>query len=96
MEGGAIVLTIKDQNVLVGDDVNDGVLSLCAESWIFILPNMVFVSLSIMFVDWRFTDYAVILLQPLICLKTLKIGEQNARNESYKAAKKKTGIYDDK
>ena len=75
MEGGAIVLTIKDQNVLIGDDVNNGILTLSGESWIFNLPNMVFVSLSIMFVDWRFTYYAVMLLQPLICLKKLKIGE---------------------
>lgn len=56
MEGGAVVLTLKDQNVLAGDDVNDAV-------------DM---------------------------LENIEIGEQNARNEAYKAAKKKTGIYDDK
>ena len=96
MEGEAIVLTIKDQNVLIGDDVNNGILTLSGESWIFNLPNMVFVSLSIMFVHWIFIDYVVILLQSLICLQTLKIGEHNARNEAYKAAKKKTRIYDHK
>lgn len=56
MEGGAVVLTLKDQNVLAGDDVNDAV-------------DM---------------------------LENIEIGEQNARNEAYKAAKKKTGIYVDK
>lgn len=56
MEGGAVVLTLKDQSVLAGDDVNDAV-------------DM---------------------------LENVEIGEQNARNEAYKAAKKKTGIYVDK
>lgn len=29
-------------------------------------------------------------------LENVEIGEQKRRNEAYKAAKKKTGIYDDK
>ncbi|KAJ4763508.1 U4/U6.U5 tri-snRNP-associated protein 1 [Rhynchospora pubera] len=56
MEGGAVVLTLKDQNILAGDDVNEDV-------------DM---------------------------LENVEIGEQKRRNDMYQAAKKKTGIYDDK
>eukprot|EP01018_Ginkgo_biloba_P030020 Gb_12198 [translate_table: standard] len=56
MEGGAVVLTLKDQNILSGGDVND----------------------------------------EMDVLENTEIGEQNSRNEAYKAAKKKPGIYEDK
>ncbi|EEF45857.1 SART-1 family protein DOT2 [Ricinus communis] len=56
MEGGAVVLTLKDQSILVDGDINEEV-------------DM---------------------------LENIEIGEQKRRNEAYKAAKKKTGIYDDK
>ncbi|KAJ4717416.1 SART-1 family protein DOT2 [Melia azedarach] len=56
MEGGAVVLTLKDQNILAEGDINEDV-------------DM---------------------------LENVEIGEQKRRDEAYKAAKKKTGIYDDK
>ncbi|XP_050235799.1 SART-1 family protein DOT2 [Mercurialis annua] len=56
MEGGAVVLTLKDQSILADGDLNEEV-------------DM---------------------------LENVEIGEQKRRNEAYKAAKKKTGIYDDK
>ncbi|KAH9288466.1 hypothetical protein KI387_032583 [Taxus chinensis] len=56
MEGGAVVLTLKDQNILADGDVNDDI-------------DM---------------------------LENIEIGEQNARDEAYKVAKKKPGIYEDK
>ncbi|XP_011011622.1 PREDICTED: SART-1 family protein DOT2 isoform X1 [Populus euphratica] len=56
LEGGAVVLTLKDQNILADGDINEEV-------------DM---------------------------LENVEIGEQKRRDEAYKAAKKKTGIYDDK
>ncbi|KAK4396669.1 SART-1 family protein DOT2 [Sesamum angolense] len=56
LEGGAVVLTLKDQSILADGDVNEEV-------------DM---------------------------LENVEIGEQKRRDEAYKAAKKKTGIYDDK
>uniref|UniRef100_A0A2P2JQD5 SART-1 family protein DOT2 n=1 Tax=Rhizophora mucronata TaxID=61149 RepID=A0A2P2JQD5_RHIMU len=56
MEGGAVVLTLKDQNILGDGDINEDV-------------DM---------------------------LENVEIGEQKRRDEAYKAAKKKTGIFDDK
>ncbi|KAG4957469.1 hypothetical protein JHK85_043849 [Glycine max] len=56
MQGGTVVLTIKDQPILANGDVNEDV-------------DM---------------------------LENIEIGEQKRRDEAYKAAKKKTGIYDDK
>ncbi|CAN4126632.1 unnamed protein product [Withania somnifera] len=56
VEGGAVVLTLKDQSILAGDDIN-------------------------LEVD---------------VLENVEIGEQKRRDDAYKAAKKKTGIYDDK
>ncbi|KAB1214290.1 U4/U6.U5 tri-snRNP-associated protein 1 [Morella rubra] len=56
IEGGAVVLTLKDQNILADGDINADV-------------DM---------------------------LENVEIGEQKRRDEAYKAAKKKTGIYDDK
>nr|KYP51608.1 U4/U6.U5 tri-snRNP-associated protein 1 [Cajanus cajan] len=56
MEGGTVVLTIKDQPILADGDVNEDV-------------DM---------------------------LENVEIGEQKRRNDAYKAAKKKTGVYDDK
>ncbi|ESW05501.1 hypothetical protein PHAVU_011G184800 [Phaseolus vulgaris] len=56
MEGGTVVLTIKDQPILADGDVNEDV-------------DM---------------------------LENIEIGEQKQRDEAYKAAKKKTGVYDDK
>ncbi|XP_055829840.1 SART-1 family protein DOT2 [Solanum dulcamara] len=56
VEGGAVVLTLKDQSILAGDDVN----------------------------------------QEVDVLENVEIGEQKRRNDAYKAAKNKTGIYDDK
>ncbi|KAG5001008.1 hypothetical protein JHK87_022080 [Glycine soja] len=56
MEGGTVVLTIKDQPILADGDVNEDV-------------DM---------------------------LENIEIGEQKRRDEAYKAAKKKTGVYDDK
>ncbi|TXG47329.1 hypothetical protein EZV62_026623 [Acer yangbiense] len=56
MDGGAVVLTLKDQNILADGDINDDI-------------DM---------------------------LENIEIGEQKRRDEAYKAAKKKTGIYDDK
>ncbi|KAL0410316.1 UNVERIFIED_CONTAM: SART-1 family protein DOT2 [Sesamum latifolium] len=56
LEGGAVVLTLKDQSILADGDINEEV-------------DM---------------------------LENVEIGEQKRRDEAYKAAKKKTGIYDDK
>ncbi|PQQ06019.1 SART-1 family protein DOT2 [Prunus yedoensis var. nudiflora] len=56
MEGGAVVLTLKDQNVLADGDINEDI-------------DM---------------------------LENVEIGEQKQRDDAYKAAKKKTGIYVDK
>ncbi|KAJ8557524.1 hypothetical protein K7X08_003149 [Anisodus acutangulus] len=56
VEGGAVVLTLKDQSILAGDDIN----------------------------------------QEVDVLENVEIGEQKRRDDAYKAAKKKTGIYDDK
>ncbi|XP_073003718.1 SART-1 family protein DOT2 [Typha latifolia] len=56
IEGGAVVLTLKDQNILAGGDINEDV-------------DM---------------------------LENVEIGEQKQRDEAYRVAKKKTGIYDDK
>ncbi|KAF7824821.1 SART-1 family protein DOT2-like isoform X1 [Senna tora] len=56
MEGGTVVLTIKDQPILADGDINEDI-------------DM---------------------------LENIEIGEQKRRDDAYKAAKKKTGIYDDK
>ncbi|KAF3457135.1 hypothetical protein FNV43_RR01792 [Rhamnella rubrinervis] len=56
LDGGAVVLTLKDQNILADGDINEDV-------------DM---------------------------LENVEIGEQKRRDEAYKAAKKKTGTYDDK
>lgn len=56
VEGGAIVLTLKDQSILAGGDINEEV-------------DM---------------------------LENVEIGEQKRRDDAYIAAKKKTGIYEDK
>ncbi|KAL3644247.1 ESCRT II complex subunit Dot2 [Castilleja foliolosa] len=56
LEGGAVVLTLKDQSILADGDIN----------------------------------------QEIDMLENVEIGEQKRRNEAYKAAKKKTGVYDDK
>ncbi|KAJ4982428.1 hypothetical protein NE237_033265 [Protea cynaroides] len=56
IEGGAVVLTLKDQNILSNDDINE----------------------------------------EADVLENVEIGEQKQRDEAYKAAKKKTGIYEDK
>ncbi|XP_039061068.1 SART-1 family protein DOT2-like [Hibiscus syriacus] len=56
MDGGAVVLTLKDQSILANGDINEDI-------------DM---------------------------LENTEIGEQKRRDEAYKAAKKKTGVYDDK
>ncbi|KAJ7538223.1 hypothetical protein O6H91_11G038800 [Diphasiastrum complanatum] len=56
MEGGAVVLTLKDRNILDGDDVDEEMDE----------------------------------------LENIEIAEQKAREDAYKAAKKKPGIYEDK
>ncbi|KAA8535718.1 hypothetical protein F0562_030719 [Nyssa sinensis] len=56
IEGGAVVLTLKDQSILADGDIN----------------------------------------QDVDMLENVEIGEQKQRDEAYKAAKKKTGIYTDK
>ncbi|CAA2957431.1 SART-1 family DOT2 [Olea europaea subsp. europaea] len=56
LEGGAVVLTLKDQSILADGDIN----------------------------------------QEIDMLENVEMGEQKRRNEAYEAAKKKTGIYDDK
>ncbi|OMO92623.1 SART-1 protein [Corchorus olitorius] len=56
MDGGAVVLTLKDQSILANGDINEDV-------------DM---------------------------LENVEIGEQKQRDDAYKAAKKKTGLYDDK
>ncbi|XP_026413472.1 SART-1 family protein DOT2-like isoform X1 [Papaver somniferum] len=56
VEGGAVVLTLKDQSILADGDLNEEV-------------DM---------------------------LENVEIGEQKLRDDAYKAAKKKTGAYDDK
>ncbi|XP_050259977.1 SART-1 family protein DOT2-like [Quercus robur] len=56
VEGGAVVLTLKDQNILADGDINE----------------------------------------EIDMLENVELGEQKQRDEVYKAAKKKTGIYEDK
>ncbi|KAK4573697.1 hypothetical protein RGQ29_031584 [Quercus rubra] len=56
VEGGAVVLMLKDQNILADGDINE----------------------------------------EIDMLENVELGEQMQRDEAYKAAKKETGIYDDK
>ncbi|KAL0006875.1 hypothetical protein SO802_008377 [Lithocarpus litseifolius] len=56
VEGGAVVLTLKDQNILADGDINE----------------------------------------EIDMLENVELREQKQRDEAYKAAKKKTGIYEDK
>ncbi|CAM8949357.1 unnamed protein product [Rhodiola kirilowii] len=56
IEGGAVVLTLKDQNILADGDINED-------------ADM---------------------------LENIEIGEQKMRDEAYKAANKKTNVYEDK
>ncbi|XP_057951465.1 SART-1 family protein DOT2 isoform X2 [Malania oleifera] len=56
IEGGAVVLTLKDQNILADGDINE----------------------------------------EIDMLENVEIGEQKQRDEAYRAAKKKTGISEDK
>lgn len=56
LEGGAVVLTLKDQDILANGDLNED----------------------------------------MDMLENVEIGEQKRRSEAYQAAKKSTGIYDDK
>ncbi|CAL9185687.1 unnamed protein product [Musa hybrid cultivar] len=56
IEGGAVVLTLKDQDILKDGDINE----------------------------------------EIDMLENVEIGEQKQRDEAYKAAKKRTGLYDDK
>ncbi|KAL0013526.1 hypothetical protein SO802_000595 [Lithocarpus litseifolius] len=56
VEGGVVVLTLKDQNILADGDINE----------------------------------------EIDMLENVELGEQKQRDEAYKAAKKKTGIYEDK
>ncbi|KAK9990786.1 hypothetical protein SO802_025771 [Lithocarpus litseifolius] len=56
VEGGAVVLTLKDQNILADGDINE----------------------------------------EIDMLENVELGEQKQRDEAYKAAKNKTGIYEDK
>ncbi|KAG1331850.1 SART-1 family protein DOT2 [Cocos nucifera] len=56
IEGGAVVLTLKDQSILADGDINED-------------ADM---------------------------LENVEIGEQKQRDEAYRAAKKRTGLYDDK
>lgn len=87
MEGGAVVLTLKDQDILANGDLNEGILvlislqlSLCCK---FILHDMLF-------------SYLLLVVPDMDMLENVEIGEQKRRSEAYQAAKKSTGIYDDK
>ena len=85
IEGGAVVLTLRDQNILTDGDINEG-------NAISILDFFVF---SFLFLSGSYAENA---LHPTEAdmLENVEIGEQKRRDEAYKAAKKKTGTYDDK
>lgn len=87
MEGGAVVLTLKDQSILADGDVNEGktVGILC----------MFLVEVPEMTTSWLDRGFHSGIAE-VDMLENVEIGEQKRRNEAYKAAKKKTGIYDDK
>lgn len=85
-EGGTVVLTIKDQPILADGDVNEG-----TTAWYTFLLLRFIVSVVHLFKRIFCSHMA-----ELDMLENVEIGEQKKRDEAYKAAKKKTGIYDDK
>lgn len=89
LDGGAVVLTLKDQNILADGDINEGETSLKIHLY-FLGPWFPLMALTFFVIQIlvSFTDVDM--------LENVEIGEQKRRNEAYKAAKKKTGIYDDK
>lgn len=88
MEGGAVVLTLKDQHILADGDINEG-----KSSWYLLLHLPVSISLN----DWTLLQQNFLSgVTDADMLENIEIGEQKRRDEAYKAAKKKTGIYDDK
>ena len=84
LEGGAVVLTLKDQEILANGDINEGV---------FLLILILLEGRSLLFVV---TLSSAFMILDVDMLENVEIGEQKRRNEAYKAAKKSTGIYDDK
>jgi len=87
-EGGTVVLTIRDQPILADGDINEGTIA-----WWFsyVIP---------IWIMWVVVYHCKIIyfshMPDVDMLENVEIGEQKRRDDAYKAAKKKTGIYDDK
>ena len=86
MEGGTVVLTIKDQPILADGDVNEGTTA-CWTCYIIQVWSLWVTHLCNSFCSH---------VADVDMLENIEIGEQKRRDEAYKAAKKKTGVYDDK
>lgn len=89
MEGGAVVLTLKDQNILADGDINLGeTLKLL----------LYFPANRCPLTAWQFyvREHFFPDVTEIDMLENVEIGEQKRRDEAYKAAKKKVGIYVDK
>ena len=87
MDGGAVVLTLKDQSILADGDINEGKQVECYSCmfWLCLWGD-------------RFLCNRAFWYDPtdVDMLENVEIGEQKHRDDAYKAAKKKTGVYDDK
>lgn len=78
-------MTLKDQNILADGDINEG-------NTISILDFFVF---SFLFLPGSYAENASHPTE-VDMLENVEIGEQKRRDDAYKAAKKKTGTYEDK
>jgi U4/U6.U5 tri-snRNP-associated protein 1 len=82
LEGGAVVMTLKDQSILADGDINEG--------------NMLFLFFTCFFLSVHFvlTPPVIISIEGDM-LENIEIGQQKQRDDAYKAARKKE-TYDDK
>jgi U4/U6.U5 tri-snRNP-associated protein 1 len=82
LEGGAVVMTLKDQSILADGDINEG--------------SMLFLFFTCFFLSDHFllTPPVIICIEGDM-LENILIGEQKQRDNAYKAARKKE-TYDDK
>jgi U4/U6.U5 tri-snRNP-associated protein 1 len=83
LEGGAVVMTLKDQSILADGGINEGNVL-----FLFHLPGF-----SIL-VHFLLTPSVIICIEGDM-LENIEIGEQKQRDDAYKAASK-NGTYDDK
>lgn len=86
------MLTLKDQSILADGDINEGkafFVHLCP------FPSIPPFCYSIFWSRYAEVDVTFCIIE-MDMLENVEIGEQKQRDEAYKAAKKKTGIYVDK